>query len=266
VIETGGIKLNVLQNLIEFYDCLPTDSTYREVARGILQNLEEASNATIYDIAEMTNSSRTTVWRMVQKMGYENYSDFKYALKQAVGNYIYYNRILPQNKNIQEEELIPEFIAQTKETVRIMKDAFSLADMKGVTKQLYEADHIAFYFPYQSSAVMSLQQNLAMSGKDTSYACLIPNMLETAKFLSAKSIVMIETIEYAETMDMTAVFEQLKQNNVTILMVSSKKSRYKKYIDETLVAVDSSKAVVSNLLLDEMYFFTLSELYRKLYI
>ena len=67
--------MNVLQGLTELYNHLSFDSTYRNVCRGILENLEEAADGSIYDIAELTNSSRTTVWRMVQKLGYQNRSE-----------------------------------------------------------------------------------------------------------------------------------------------------------------------------------------------
>ena len=39
--------MNVLQNLIELYDHLPIDSTYRSVVRKILMNLEQAAEANL---------------------------------------------------------------------------------------------------------------------------------------------------------------------------------------------------------------------------
>ena len=38
--------MNVLQNLIELYDHLSIDSTYRSVVRNILMHLPEAAEAT----------------------------------------------------------------------------------------------------------------------------------------------------------------------------------------------------------------------------
>ena len=47
--------MNVLQSLTELYNHLSLDSTYRNVCKGILENLDEAANGTVYDIAELTN-------------------------------------------------------------------------------------------------------------------------------------------------------------------------------------------------------------------
>ena len=46
--------VNVLQNLIELYNHLSWDSTYRDVVRGILMNLQEAADASIYELAELS--------------------------------------------------------------------------------------------------------------------------------------------------------------------------------------------------------------------
>ena len=106
--------MNVLQNLTQLYNQLPSDSTYKDVAGKILTNLEEVSNATIYDAAELTNASRTTLWRLVQKMGYENYSDFRHALKQAVSQYTYYNRILLPEQCTDADTIMSSCLHQTK--------------------------------------------------------------------------------------------------------------------------------------------------------
>ena len=58
--------MNVIQSLTELYNSQDIDSIYRELALKILGNLNQMQRVTIYDIAELTNSSRTTVWRLVQ--------------------------------------------------------------------------------------------------------------------------------------------------------------------------------------------------------
>lgn len=82
----GATDVNVLQNLIELYNHLSWDSTYRDVVRGILMNLQEAADASIYELAELTNSSRTTIWRMLKLLGYDNYSAFRHASRIPRGH------------------------------------------------------------------------------------------------------------------------------------------------------------------------------------
>ena len=258
--------MNVLQNLIELYNHLPSDSTYRGVVQGILMNLETVINSTIYDVAEITNSSKTTVWRMIQKMGYQSFTEFRLALKQAVSNYTYYNRIVPA-KMVADDNKVVEIITHQLQNASIEIESFlSDKELLNMVKQLADISQISFYFPYQSSAISSFQQNLSMVGKKTGTYCLLPDMLEDAERLDTQSLVFCATIEHAEVQDLTKVFELLKKQGVKIAMAASEESRYKEYVDWYLFPRWKENTVLSSLIVCEMYFFALNEMFRKYYI
>ena len=65
------------------------DSTYRSVIKEILNHLESMADATIFDVAEITASSRTTIWRMIKMLGYDSYSEFHHELKKIITQYSY---------------------------------------------------------------------------------------------------------------------------------------------------------------------------------
>ena len=254
--------MNVLQNLVELYNHLSFDSTYRNVCKGILENLKDASEGTIYDIAALTNASRTTVWRMVQKMGYQNFSDFHYELKRAVKQYTYYNRLLPLEQ-CKSAELIKEaLLRQTMQAYEELKDEVDADEVEQIAEELFYADKTAFYTPYKCSAVLSLQQNMAMNGRETAYCCLFPDMLEDSRHLTDKSIVIVNMIEHAETIDMKPVFETIKTQKAKIYGISDK---YEKYLDRKLFGSDT-KRVVRGVMLFERYILMLCEVYRMKYI
>ena len=138
--------MNVLQNLMELYNQLPPDSTYRVVIKGILENMNFASDATIYDVAELTDSSRTTVWRMVQKMGYKNYSDFRYALKAAVSQYTYYNRII--SSQVDTMSIVSECVAQIKAAGKIIEKNINPIDIQNLARKIHGKKQIRFYLPF----------------------------------------------------------------------------------------------------------------------
>lgn len=257
--------MNVLQNLTELYNHLSAESTYRDVAGGILANLEAASEATIYDLAEMTNSSRTTIWRMVQKMGYQNFTEFRHALRQAVRNYTYYNRIIPANKVTEDHDIIANLTCQVNEAATAA-GTLSPEELHKMAASLAAVGQISFYFPYRSSAITSFQQNLFMAGKQTGTYCLLPDMLENAAQLEAASIVFCATIEHAEAQDMTRVFKLLKERKVDVALVSRNTSRYAEYVDWYLFPETPDGAIFSDLVFSDIYFLALSEIFRKYYI
>ena len=51
-----------------------------------LKTLRRLPTPQFLELAAITDSSRTTIYRMLQKMGYANYLDFHHDLKQAVNN------------------------------------------------------------------------------------------------------------------------------------------------------------------------------------
>lgn len=254
--------MNVLQSLTELYNHLSFDSTYRNVCKGILENLEEAANGNVYDIAELTSSSRTTVWRMVQKLGYHNFTDFHHELKRAVKQYTYYNRLLPSEQSQDARGVKEAVLAQTMQTYEIMRDQIDAAEVERVADELSEADKVVFYTPHKNSAILSLQQNLAMDGKETGYYCLLPDMLEDSRTLTGQSIVIVNMIEHVETMDMEPVFANIKAQGARVFGVSV---RYKRYMDRELFR-GSTEKVITGVLLFDLYFFMLSEIYRMKYV
>ena len=260
-----GHRMNVLQNLTAFYNQLAPDSTYRNVCRGILEHLDEAAAGTIYDLAELTNSSRTTIWRMIQKLGYESFTDFHHELKRAVKNYTYYNRILPAEECIDINHVKKALLEQMRNAHEFMENNLEPDMVERLSEQLYEADKVRFYSPFQSSSIYSLQQNLAMSGVETAYYCLLPEILKDSQQLTEKSIVFINTIEHAETMDMRDMFWQIKQKGATILGIASEKSKYAGYIDQNIIE-GKHRNVVEGVMIFDMFFYMLSEVYRMKYI
>ncbi|MCI8282787.1 MAG: MurR/RpiR family transcriptional regulator [Lachnospiraceae bacterium] len=253
--------MNVLQNLVELYNHLPQDSTYRNVCGGILSHMEEAAAGTIYDLAELTSASRTTIWRMLQKMGYRNFSDFHFELKQAVKQYPFYNRlILPKYfKNASDAK--ERLLSQMDYAKRMMEEQVDAAEMEEAAKELLLADKVVFYSHYKLNGLLSLQQNLAMSGKETGYYGLFPEMIADSRNLTEDSIVILGIIEHAETMDLERVFQNCSGRGASIWGIFMANSRYRNYVDRELLNNEEG-TVAAGILAAETYFILLSEIYR----
>ncbi|MFV0362965.1 MAG: MurR/RpiR family transcriptional regulator [Suipraeoptans sp.] len=258
--------MNVLQNLVGLYNHLSLDSTYRNVCKAILNNLEFSAGATIYEIAELADSSRTTVWRMVQKMGYQDFTSFHHDLKKAVSQYTYYNRILPADMITDEEGIKNAFTDQASQVPAIIQEYVNAEELARMTRILFDADKVNIYASFQSAAVFSLQQNLAMTGKETNYVSMVPDMLENSKTLTSESIVFMNIIEYAETMNIAEVFTEVKKRGAKIYVVIEAKHRHRKYVDKVLIPYSGEAGIAAEMMMFEMYFYILSESYRYKYL
>lgn len=259
-----GKDMNVLQNLVELYNHLPMDSTYREVAKGILTNLEEVADATIYDVAELTASSRTTVWRMIQKMGYSSYSEFRHALKQSVSHYSYYNRLLPLCPG--DEPVEEVFASQIKAVAKSLKKDLDGEGLKEMAGLVAGKRQVGFYMPFHSGAVTTFQQNLSMAGKVTAALSLLPDMMEDAGHMEPEGMAFCVTIEHAEAQDMTPLFRTLKERGAQIALFSSGRSRYEDFVDFHLCGGNEGGSAMNSVMRCELYLFALSEVFRREYL
>ena len=256
--------MNVLQNLTELYNSQDIDSVYRDLALKILGNLDQMRRVTIYDIADLTNSSRTTIWRLVQKLGYESFSDFRYALQSAASQYVYYNRMIEQRKTASGAALLNGLSRQLSDTNKLLSQSVTAEEIDELTDEIANASKVHFYLPFRTSFVYSFQQNLWINGKNSEYQCLLPQMLSSTRYLDDRSIVLISTIEYAETLDMTRVFETIKEKGSTIWLSGNTESRYADYADRQLLVSKAPPAVW--IIAFELFILALSERYRSKFI
>ncbi len=258
--------MNVLQNLIELYDHLTIESTYRSVVRKILLNLKEASEANVYDLAELTESSRTTIWRMLQMLGYERFTDFHYALKQAVKHYSYYNRVIQTSRMHSEDDIITKVTDHMDAAAQDVKQDLNSEQIRKLAKRIVESEGVYFFFPYRTAAIGSFQQNLAMAGIETNVVCLLPDMLSCSETMRENCVVFCMTIEHAEAQDMTGIFERLEEHNAYTVLFTGGETKYDEYVKELLCSDPRPESAIESVFRFEAYIFALSEIFRKLYI
>lgn len=256
--------MNVLQCLTELYNSESMDSIYKELARRILENLDEMRNVTIYDVAEITNSSRTTVWRLVQKLGYRSFSDFKYAIRSASSQYVYYNRMIEHRKNITSAELITDVSKQLTTAGKIYKKYLSKELLEELTDELSDSVRIHFYLPFKSSFVYSFQQNLWKDGKFTEYCCMIPEMLKAAEYLDEDSIVFMNILEFTETQDMSEVVQKIKKKGARLWIAGNSSSNFEEKADRILFMMTAEPTAWA--LAFDCFLLSLSEYYRVRFI
>lgn len=255
--------MNVLQNLIELSNSQSMDNIYRNIANQILCNLDQMKRVTIYDLSEITHSSRTTIWRLVQKLGYKSFSDFRYALQSAASQYDYYNRLIPSHI-VNSENLLPYIEDELHKAADMVSQKLNGSMIDELTEEIIHADKVYFFMPYRLSFIYSFQINLAKCGKDTAYACLLPDMLENIEQLDENSIVFINTLEFAETINLEEVFAKLKEKGVRIWLSGESDSQFVPYANRHLIDISVNPA--SWLFTYEAMILAISERLRGRYI
>lgn len=256
--------MNVLQNLIELYDILPQDSTYRKVVKSILLNMDEAANETVYGLAELSDSSRTTLWRMLRMLGYDRYTDFNYALKMADENYTFYNRMIPSE--MARKDVIGGILREVDAMTATAREDLEEEMLVKLAARVHGMKQVFFFFPCQTASISSFQQNLSMAGIETDVVCLLPDMRQTARQASKETMVFSMTIEHAEAQDLTDVFRTLHEKGAYTLLFSDFETRYDEYINKQLCVSPRCDSALANVLRYDVFIFALSEIFRREYL
>jgi len=258
--------LNVIQNLINLCLNLPKNSTYRNVAEGILDNLWLMPKASIYDVVEITNSSRSTVSRMVKLMGYDTFSEFHHQLRDAVTKYNYYNWGLPISNSTKATDLPYMAAGQLRKAADIVEQQFGHDLLQQTAELLHRADKVRLY-DLPSTNSYFLVQNLAMAGKQVRQSCLYPDMQEDLPILTDRSVVIFYPLDMPDMMDFEPIYQGVKEKGAAIILGADSSSRFEKYGDIILFSQrNSADYPMASRHAMEMFYLLISEFYRKTYL
>lgn len=261
--------MNILHNLVALYDSTEPDDTYHSAIRYILEHLDSVPNANIYDLAELTATSRTTLWRLVQKLGYKSYSEFKHELGNTLQKYTYINRVLPGEDTGGDAELISSYFSAVRANVEGLEQALVMDELHSVVDAVHRAGRVCFYVYGRVFSEIPFQANLAVDGKQTEILTRNPDLAAHAQTLDPSCFVFISSVEYSDTMDLEPVFITAKEKGATVFLMSGGVSRYTKYADFQIPFTSQVQAATSGMVNTYrmyMYLDIINMLYRRKYI
>ena len=92
------------------------------------------------------------------------------------------------------------------------------------------------------------------------------DMLNCVDQLADNCIVFVKTLDFPETQDLTPIFTKLKSQGIQVYYLGTPKTRYSSYIDRYIMADLSSRDFINVILSNEIYFYALNEVFRRMYI
>lgn len=120
----------------------------------ILQNKEETQNISITKLAETCHTSKSTILRLAQKLGFSGFVEFKYSIKQNIET----------SKNSHDD-----IIGKLKNDIEITYKLFHQTDVEKIVEKIYSAKRIYAYGTgwAQLNALNDLNRNFILSGKSS---------------------------------------------------------------------------------------------------
>ena len=85
----------------------------RQVINYVLDNKEDVASETIVEVGAKSYTSASTVTRVIKKLGYDRFNDFKLALVQDLRNHLESTLLFNKKETITSDDSIQEIIDKT---------------------------------------------------------------------------------------------------------------------------------------------------------
>jgi DNA-binding MurR/RpiR family transcriptional regulator len=215
-------------------------------------------------LAEITATSRTTVWRLVQKLGYGTYSEFKYDFVNSLEKYSYFNRILPEECCETDEGMLSSYIDMSRSVIDDLEKTIDLNEVKKVVVAVHDAKRVCFYTYGRYYSEVPFQINLSIDGKKTDIFVRHSDLINDVKTLDETCMVFIATLDFPDTTDMEPIFKEIQGKGPKVFLFGLPNSRYRKYAHFFAPYAKTGTMVGSYTML--MYYDLINVMYRKKYI
>ncbi len=158
------------------YDAL--NDTEKEMISYVMDHLDELCQLSITDMAKMLQSSRSSVLRLAQKLGYRGYSQMKYEMQTAVET----REVIPDN-------LVASFRHEVERTFELAEQVNFLP----LVQAMSQAQNLILYATgfVQSNYLKQLSSELFMFGRPNFKVNGESNFEIIARSLTSKDLVII---------------------------------------------------------------------------
>lgn len=223
--------MDSIETLIGYYNKSDEEDLYHKVVGHILKNLHKVCDSTIYDLADLCYSSPSTISRLVKKLEFDNYMDFKSKIFYALKNYRYLNRNT-RDVDVQEDcDIIPLYFNFLINNIMALKESLDYKAIAAVSDCLNNAGEVLFY-SYPEVQVNILQKSLIVSGKRASIHDSIASQENSLENVKKDTVVFAIIPNLVEMAPMRSILKKAKGQGATIITVcSEKKNDYTKYSD-----------------------------------
>lgn len=158
----------------------------------LTKNMDKISDYSIDEIAALCNTNAMTISRLVRKIGYRNFNEFRLAAKETVEQYYYLNRNIPLNE-IDPEKPAESFLGHLERVIEGLRNSRVFEQIDEVCSLIHGARDIHYYGPpFQSLYIIMLLNTVLMDEKEIYPFTSPENIRSDMESLGPKSVILLE--------------------------------------------------------------------------
>lgn len=223
--------MDSIEKLLDFYNKSEEEDMYHKVVEHVLRNIHKVGEATIYDMADLCFSSTATISRLVKKLNFENYTDFKTQISYALKNYKYLNKNMREIELCEDSDIVPLYFNFLMNNMSALKEGIDYSCIAEISARFHEAEEI-FLYSYPKVQTDILQKALIISGKKAYDYDSLAAQEKSLKKVKEKMLIFAVIPNLIEMAPMHSIIRRVKEKGAFVITIcSEKKNDYKKHSD-----------------------------------
>lgn len=222
--------MDSIDRLVQYYNNGPED-IYHETTANILKHIHEVKDCTIYDLAELCYTSPSTISRLVKKLSFENFNDFRSQISYALKNYQRLNRNTRDLDLIEDADIVPLYFNFLSNNIRLLENDIDYEQIRAISDLLYAADRTYFY-AMSEMTVNNLQKALIVTNKTAFSFDTLFISENTLRQLKEGDLIFAMIPDLTELSPMRSILKDAKNKGASVITIcSGKNNEYARYSD-----------------------------------
>lgn len=257
---------NPLHTLVMEYNNYKSGSSEKNIAQMLLKNISFIPDCTIEQAAERCNISVSTLRRFIHNLGYASYTDFRTRVKENIESIdLYY----PAEINHTDPESTP-YLENYYNLIRMDLEQLikhvNRNEMVQAVHMLHNHNHIFIHDILKGGMRVFLERNLALSGKLITMSYDYSSQIADTDNVSADCLFFVVYDGMKHSKIVLQTIERAKKKNAAVIAISRQKLFTNSELCDLIIYTPSGSCMISSLLLLDMVYQYLAELYRSIYL
>lgn len=216
-------------NPIQLMKINETNFTKQEVIimKNIIENVKSLTNLSLIEFADKIKISKSALLRFCQKIGYEGYSQFKYAISRYVSELPANHSDFSQQKNLSEIY---------SETILSMDSFIGESDLKKLHSSLEKASTIKV-FGYAETGIGAhyFSDQLQSKGYDAEAVNQLHNLRRKINVSDENDLLIFISISGNTSIINELILSAQDRNLNTVLITQNSYSTFKNHVKQTIL-------------------------------
>ena len=254
-----------MERLLAYYNTSPPDSMQSAVVRNILANIKQIGDLTIFDLADLCFTSAPSISRLVRKLGYKNYAYFQKDLLDSVRKYDIHNRLVSPENKPHEQEMTEFFFETFDDLYQKFREGLDYEKIHELCRMMDEAEKVAIYSYSIYFTEVFVQSDLFMSGKICDIQHQEKDILEHAKVLTERDLVILIAPGGVEGLHVEEVIRAIRATGAKLCLITDSNRMARNSGAEISFPLPGVKMAIDMFIM-QLFLCVVEMEYRKLYI